>query len=49
MLLLMIIWEDAYWKDGRTEEALSQWKRILIIDPNFEKIREVEKKISKGL
>ncbi len=40
---------DAYWKDGRTEEALSQWKRILIIDPNFEKIREVEKKISKGL
>ena len=26
---------DAYWKSGRYDEAQSQWKRVLIIDPDF--------------
>ena len=35
---------DAYWKSGRRKEASSQWKRVLIIEPNFknkEKILEI--------
>ena len=34
---------DAYWKSGRYEEAQSQWKRVLIIDPEF-KTKDVVKK-----
>ena len=26
---------DAYWKSGRKEEAISQWKRVLIIKPEY--------------
>ena len=34
---------DAYWKSGRYDEAQSQWKRVLIIDPDF-KTKDVVKK-----
>ena len=40
---------DAYWKSGRKQEANSQWKRVLIIDPNFKNkeknIRKVRSRI----
>ena len=39
---------DAYWKSERKKEAISQWKKILIIDPEFKNIETV-KKIKKGL
>ena len=26
---------DAYWKSNRKTEAISQWRRVLILDPNF--------------
>ena len=38
---------DAYWKSGRYDEAQSQWKRVLIIDPDFkQKILEEKKKMN---
>ena len=40
---------DAYWKSERKKEAISQWKKILIIDPEFKNIETVKKKIKKGL
>jgi tetratricopeptide (TPR) repeat protein len=40
---------DAYWKAGRFSEAQSQWKRVLIIDPEFKNKEIVKKKISSGL
>jgi len=40
---------DAYWKAGRFNEAQSQWKRVLIIDPKFKNKERVKKKISSGL
>ncbi len=40
---------DAYWKAGRKSEALSQWKRVLILDPNFQKKSWINKKINEGL
>ena len=40
---------DAYWKAGRFSEAQSQWKRVLIIDPEFKNKEVVKKKISSGL
>jgi len=40
---------DAYWKAGRFSEAQSQWKRVLIIDPEFKNKEVVKKKINSGL
>ena len=40
---------DAYWKSGRYEEAQSQWKRVLIIDPEFKTKEVVKKKIEFGI
>ena len=40
---------DAYWKSGRYEEAQSQWKRVLIIDPEFKTKDVVKKKIEFGI
>ena len=40
---------DAYWKAGREREALSQWKRVLILDPNFKNKIIINKKIKEGL
>ena len=40
---------DVYWKVGRRSEALSQWKRVLLFDPEFELKKKVEYKISYGL
>ena len=40
---------DAYWKVGRKEEAYSQWKKVLVYDPKFEKEKKVRHKITFGL
>ena len=40
---------DAYWKAGRKSEALSQWKRVLILDPEFKKKKNINLKIKNGL
>ena len=40
---------DAYWKSGRYDEAQSQWKRVLIIDPEFKNKDDVKKKIELGI
>ncbi len=40
---------DAYWKAGRRNEARSQWKRVLILDPKFKKKKIINMKIKKGL
>ena len=40
---------DAYWKSGRYDEAKSQWKRVLIIDPKFKTKEIVKKKIEFGI
>ena len=40
---------DAYWKTGRKKEAISQWKRVLIFDPDFKKKEIIKKKIINGL
>lgn len=40
---------DVYWSVGRKLEAISQWKRVLIFDPNFKKKSQVRKKINSGL
>ena len=40
---------DAYWKVGRKEEAFSQWKKVLVYDPEFEKKKKVKHKIVFGL
>ena len=40
---------DAYWKAGRTREAISQWKRVLIFDPKFIRKNEIKKKIATGI
>ncbi len=40
---------DAYWKSNRRDEAVSQWKRVLILDPNFGEKRLIQRKIKKGL
>ena len=40
---------DAYWKSGRKEEANSQWKRVLIIDPNFKNKEKVLEKLEVGI
>ena len=37
---------DAYWKSGRNDEAKSQWKRVLIIDPKFKTKEIVKKKLN---
>ena len=40
---------DAYWKSGRYDEAQSQWKRVLIIDPDFKTKKYCRKKIESGI
>ncbi len=40
---------DAYWKSGRTKEANSQWKRVLIIDPNFKNKEKILEKLELGI
>ena len=40
---------DAYWMSNRKSEALSQWKKVLILDPEYIKKKVVNKKINKGL
>ena len=40
---------DAYWKSNRRDEAVSQWKRVLILDPNFGEKRLIQRKIKEGL
>ena len=40
---------DAYWKAGRKNEALSQWKRVLFLDPNFKEKLIINRKIKQGL
>jgi len=40
---------DAYWKSNRKNEAISQWRRVLILDPNFKEKPVISKKIKKGL
>jgi tetratricopeptide (TPR) repeat protein len=40
---------DAYWKVGRKKEAYSQWKKVLVYDPEFEKRKKVRYKITFGL
>ena len=40
---------DAYWKVGRKEEALSQWKRVLIFKSDYENKDQINKKIISGL
>ena len=40
---------DAYWMTNRKFEAKSQWKKVLILDPDYKEIKKVKKKISKGL
>jgi len=38
---------DAYWEVGRKSEAISQWKKVLVFDPNTELKMKVEQKISR--
>ena len=40
---------DAYWKVGRKQEAYSQWKKVLVYDPDFEYKSRVVHKITFGL
>ena len=40
---------DAYWKSGRKQEANSQWKRVLIIDPNFKNKERILEKLEVGI
>lgn len=40
---------DVYWKSGRIDEAISQWKKVLIFEPNFENKNKVLKKIKFGI
>ena len=40
---------DAYWMSNRKSEALSQWKKVLVIDPDYKDKNLVHKKINKGL
>ncbi|MAI29364.1 MAG: hypothetical protein CMP38_04055 [Rickettsiales bacterium] len=40
---------DAYWKSGRKQEANSQWKRVLIIDPGFKNKEKILEKLKIGI
>ena len=40
---------DAYWKSGRRKEASSQWKRVLIIEPNFKNKEKILEKLKLGI
>ena len=40
---------DAYWMSDRKSEALSQWKKVLVIDPDYKDKNLVNKKLNKGL
>ena len=39
---------DAYWMSGRKLEAKSQWKKVLLLDPNYKEKERIKKKIQKG-
>ena len=45
----MIIWEMLTGKLTGKSEAKSQWKRVLILDPQFKKKNIINKKIKNGL
>ena len=38
---------DAYWEVGRKFEAISQWKKVLVFNPDKKLKRKVEQKIFK--
>ena len=40
---------DAYWKVGRYGEAVSQWKRVLLFEPEFKDKKKVKNKIIYGI
>ena len=40
---------DAYWRVGRKDEAVFQWRRVLTLDPEAKLKAEVEKKLVSGL
>jgi len=40
---------DAYWRVGRRDEAVFQWRRVLTLDPEAKLKAEVEKKLVSGL
>ena len=40
---------DAYWMSNRKSEALSQWKKVLILDPNYKDKKFINIKINNGL
>ena len=40
---------DAYWKVGRYGEAVSQWKRVLLFEPEFKDKKKVRNKIIYGI
>ena len=40
---------DAYWRVGRKDEAIFQWRRVLTLDPDPKMKAEVDQKLAKGL
>ena len=40
---------DAYWMSGRKLEAKSQWKKVLLLDPNYKEKERIKKKNSKRI
>jgi Flp pilus assembly protein TadD len=40
---------DAYWKVGRRDEAMFQWRRVLTLDPDAQIRADAEAKIARGL
>ena len=40
---------DALWKSGRKLEGISQWKRVLIIEPQYKNKKKIKQKIESGI
>jgi len=40
---------DAYWRVGRKDEAIFQWRRVLTLDPDAKMKSEVDRKLVSGL
>ena len=40
---------NVYWRLGRTNEAVFQWKKALTFNPETEDIVKIKRKISEGL
>jgi Flp pilus assembly protein TadD len=40
---------DVYWKVGRKDEAMFQWKRALALEPEEEDVPKIQKKVKEGL